>query len=64
MAIVITGTKTVTNTVAPHLPAATLTSLLATAPENWTLKQLRSIEDACARVACGNDNATIGTLLT
>jgi hypothetical protein len=39
MAATTSGTKTVTNTLAPHLPAALLTTLLATPLENLTVAQ-------------------------
>ena len=64
MAITISGTKTVTHDVAPHLTASTLTTLLATAIENLTVAQLRMLIDAIDRVGQGrNPSATIGTLL-
>ena len=63
MAIVLTGTKTVTRDLGPHLKAATLTALLATAVENLTLAQLRQIEDALSRVSGADPNNTIGSLL-
>ena len=64
MAIVLTGTKTCTVSLAPHLPAATLTADLAMALENCTIKVLRQVLDACARVpGGGNENATVGSLL-
>jgi hypothetical protein len=63
MAIVFTGTKTVTTNLAPHLTAAALTTLLATAPENMTLKQLATLNDAVNRVPAGDNAKTIGSLL-
>lgn len=65
MAIVFTGSKTCSVTLAPHLPASLLTTNLAIAPENMTVGQLRQLLDACARVkGGGNENAVVGTLLT
>ncbi len=65
MAIVLTGTKTCTVALAPHLPAAALTTLLATAIENATVGQLRKLLDAVARTpGGGNEAATIGSLLS
>ena len=63
MAIVITGTKTVTKAIAPHLSAATLTTLLATAPENLTIAQLEQLHDAAKRTKGGsNPAATLGSI--
>ena len=62
--IVLTGTKTVTKDVAPHLSAALLTALLAKAPEQMTVAQLRQLVDAISRVPHGDDpDKTIGDLL-
>jgi hypothetical protein len=64
MAIVLTGTKTVTKDVAPHLTHTQLTALLATAIESLTVKQLNELLDAVSRVPTGGDpNAVIGDLL-
>jgi hypothetical protein len=63
MAIVLTGTKTVTRAVAPHLTAAGLTALLATALENLTVAQLKELVDAVERVPGGSKpGATLGSL--
>jgi hypothetical protein len=63
MAIVFTGSKTVTKDVAPHLTAATLTALLATAPENLTFAQLKQLSDGVKRISGGHaPAATLGTI--
>jgi hypothetical protein len=63
MAASVSGSKTVNNSLAPHLSASTLTTLLATAPENLTIAQLRQIADAISRIAFGTDpNRTLGQL--
>ena len=64
MAAVVTGSKTVTQGVAPHLSAAKLTALLANSIENSTVGDLLSILDACHRVSGGvTMGTTIGTVL-
>jgi len=64
MAATTSGTKTVSNAVAPHLSAATLTTLLGIAVESLTVAQLRQIMDAISRVKGGGvEGATIGSLL-
>jgi hypothetical protein len=64
MAATTTGTKTVTRTIAPHLTATMLTTLLATPIENLTVAQLDQIHDALKRIADGeNCSRTIGSLL-
>lgn len=64
MAATTSGTKTVTNTLAPHLAAAMLTALLATPLENLTISQLNQIHDALKRIQDGKNPArTIGSLL-
>jgi hypothetical protein len=65
MAATTSGTKTVTHSVAPHLTAAMLTSILATPIENLTVAQIDQLHDALKRVANGEDlTHTIGSLLT
>jgi hypothetical protein len=65
MAATTSGTKTVTHTIAPHLTAATLTTLLATPIENLTVLQFKELRDALRRVDGGdNPAATIGSLFT
>lgn len=65
MAASVTGSKTVNNAVSPSLPASTLTTLLATAPENMTIAQLDQLKDAVKRIpGGGNPAATIGSLLS
>jgi hypothetical protein len=60
----VSGSKTVTTAVAPHLSAATLTALMAIAPENYTVAQWHQIEDAINRVVGGGEpTKTIGQLL-
>ena len=64
MALTLTGTKTVTVSVAPHLPASVLTSLLATPVENLTVAQLEQLRDAVNRVSKGAaPSSTVGSLL-
>jgi hypothetical protein len=64
MAIVLTGTKTVTTAASPQLTAALLTALLATAPELWTVAQLSQLHTAVATISGGGDpGRTIGSLL-
>lgn len=64
MAAVVTGSKTVTVDVSPQLTAATLTALLAIAPELWTVAQFHQLRDALDHVeggrAAGN---VVGALL-
>ena len=65
MAATTSGTKTVTHTIAPHLSAATLTTLLATPIESLTVLQLKELIDALKRVQGGDNPASIiGALLT
>jgi hypothetical protein len=65
MAATTSGTKTVTHTIAPHLTAAILTTLLATPIDSLTVGQLDAIVDALRRIAGGDNPAsTIGSLLT
>ena len=64
MAAAVTGSKTVTRDAAPHLKAATLTTLLGIAVENMTVAQLQSIRDALKRIPGGSTpGALIGSLL-
>ncbi|HTB14608.1 MAG TPA: hypothetical protein VK752_23715 [Bryobacteraceae bacterium] len=65
MAATTSGTKTVTHSLAPHLSAALLTTLLATPLETLTVGQLNEMCDALNRLADGKNPArTIGSLLT
>jgi len=65
MAATTSGTKTVTHSLAPHLSAAMLTTLLATPIESLTVGQLDELVDALSRVPKGEAPATtIGSLLT
>lgn len=65
MAVLLSGTKTVNNAVAPHLSAATLTTILATPVESLTVSQLRQLNDALHRVSGGSaSGSTIGSLLS
>ena len=63
MAATCSGTKTVTKTLAPHLTAAVLTTLLATPIENLTVAQVQQLIDAIKRVSGGKTPGNvIGTL--
>lgn len=65
MAVSVTGSKTVTKAPAPHLTAAKLTTILATAVEDLTVNQLRELLDMLSRVSGGGDrNKTIGSFLS
>jgi hypothetical protein len=65
MAAATSGTKTVTHTLAPHLTAAMLTTLLATPIESLTVMQLKELCDALKRIPNGETpSQTIGSLLT
>lgn len=68
MAASVSGSKTCNTSVAPHLSASVLTSLLATAPENMTLTQFYTLAEALEHVAKGgehnNSGTKIGDLLT
>lgn len=61
MAASVSGSKTCSTTVAPHLTGSALTTLMATAPENMTIKQLWQILEACQRT--GNDASRTSTVL-
>jgi hypothetical protein len=64
MAATVTGSKTCTQGLAPHLSAARLTSILATPIENLTVAQFKDLRDALHRIAGGEENTnTIGALL-
>ena len=64
MAASVTGSKTVNNSAAPHLSASLLTTLLATAPENMTVAQVRQLVHALERVPQGGaESKTVGSLL-
>ena len=64
MAATTSGTKTVTHTVAPHLTAAMLTTLLATPIETLTVAQFQALWDALQRCSGGeNPSSTVGALL-
>ncbi|MGA3187409.1 MAG: hypothetical protein ABSF22_09890 [Bryobacteraceae bacterium] len=64
MAATTSGTKTVTHTLAPHLTAAILTTLLATPIETLTVRQFEELQDALRRIPDGeNPVRTIGSLL-
>jgi hypothetical protein len=63
MAIVLTGTKTVTQGLSPALTAAVLTALLATPIEQLTVAQLKQLNDATKRIKGGHaPGAALGTL--
>lgn len=60
----VSGSKTCTVSPAPHLSAATLTALLAIAPENMTVAQFIQLSDALSRVSGGfAPTATLGSIL-
>lgn len=64
MAATVSGSKTVTQGVAPHLSAPVLTALLATPVENLTVAQLEELRDAVNRVGKGAPlGSTLGSLL-
>ena len=64
MAATTSGTKTLTRTLAPHLTASVLTTLLSTPIENLTVGQLHQLVDALKRTSTGEDlTRTIGSLL-
>jgi hypothetical protein len=64
MSVTLTGTKTVTASIAPHLTASILSALLATPVENLTVAQLDQLRDAVNRVAQGAaPSITLGSLL-
>lgn len=64
MAATTAGTKTVTHTIAPHLTAALLTTLLATPIETLTVGQFEELQDALKRIPDGeNPVRTLGSLL-
>lgn len=64
MAIVFTGSKTVTVGVTPKLTAPALTTLMATAPELWTVQQLKDLDRALDHIPYGGDTSrVIGDLL-
>jgi hypothetical protein len=64
MAATVTGSKTCTQGLAPHLSPNRLTSILATAVENLTVAQLRDLLDALHRTAAGEEpSSIIGNLL-
>ena len=65
MAATTSGTKTITHTIAPHLTAAILTTILATPIESLTIAQLNALIDALERISDGKNPArTLGSLLT
>jgi hypothetical protein len=59
MAAVVTGSKTVTQALAPHLPASLLTTLMSIAVENMTIAQYQQIGDALNRSALGSSTASL-----
>jgi hypothetical protein len=64
MAAVVTGSKTVSLDSHPTLTASTLTTILATAPEDLTVAQLGQLQDALKRVPFGGTpSKTVGELL-
>ncbi|MBV8846422.1 MAG: hypothetical protein JO307_26755 [Bryobacterales bacterium] len=64
MAATVTGSKTCTQALAPHLSAAKLTTILATPIENLTIAQLGDLIDGLHRLAGGMEKTyIIGNLL-
>jgi len=64
MAIVFTGSKTVTQNISPTETAAVLTTLMATAPENMTVGQVHQLYNVLKHVAGGGEETNIvGALL-
>ena len=64
MAASVSGAKTCTNDASPTENAARLTVLLAIAPENMTVAQLKELLDACQHVSSGDaETAVVGTIL-
>ena len=64
MAATVSGSKTCTQALAPHLSAANLTTLLATPVENLTVAQLRDLTDALECISGGEAcTGVVGTLL-
>lgn len=63
MSASVSGGKTCTVDVAPHLTASALTTLLAIAPENMTVAQFNQIADALKRIPSGHENSKTLTQL-
>ena len=64
MACTVSGSKTCTISIAPHLSATALTALLAIGVENLTVDQFNQIADAIRRCGKAADHtATIGSFL-
>lgn len=64
MAATVSGSKTVTTSVSPQFTATVLTGLLAVAPEDLTIAQLKTLLDATKRTPLGsNPAATVGQCL-
>lgn len=64
MAATVTGSKTITQDVAPHLTAATVTALLATAIENLTIAQVDQLLDVLNRIPKGDEpDSVVGNSL-
>ena len=65
MSASVSGSKTVNNAVAPHLSAATLTTILATPVESLTVAQFKQLADMLSRISGGGDpTKTIGSFLS
>jgi hypothetical protein len=63
MPAAVTGSKTVLKDVSPQYTAAAMTALLATAPENMTVANVRRLHNALSKVPGGNDpTQLVGTL--
>jgi hypothetical protein len=65
MSATVSGSKTVSTDINPAHTGAALTTILAVAPENMTVKQFQFIADCLACRAGGEDPSTvIGSLFS
>lgn len=63
MAASVSGSKTVSVSVAPHISAATMTTLMSTPIENLTVAQFTLIAEALGKIASGREpTKTLGQL--
>ena len=63
MAAVVTGNKTSSTDINPAMPAATLNTIWATAPENLTVGQVEFLRQAInTRAGGGNQAAVVGPM--
>ena len=63
MAVAVTGSKTITTALAPHLSASALTTLLATPIESLKLSDMDTLMDIAERVPQGARTKTLAQLL-